>query len=70
MKITLRKRPISRGAKYSLILDFSPPLKHLEKNKRIRFHTLGVYLYNKPKNLLQRKENRETELLSKIRTSG
>ena len=64
MKISLRKRPISRGARYSLILDFSPPLKHPEENKRIRFHTLGLYLYNKPKNLLQRKENRETLALA------
>lgn len=64
MKITLRKRPISKGVRYSLVLDFSPPLQHPTTGKNIRFHTLGLYLVSRPKSPNERKENRETLLLA------
>lgn len=64
MKITLRKRPISNGARQSLLLDFSPPLQHPATDKNIRFHTLGLYLVTRPKTSNERKENRETLFLA------
>lgn len=64
MNIILRKRPISAGKRYSLQLDFSPPIPHPTKQMKVRFHTLGLYLVAKPQNTNERKENRETLTLA------
>ncbi len=64
MKITLRKRPISGGDRYSLQLDFSPNIQHPKTKRNVRFFTLGLYLHAKPKTTNERKENRDTLTLA------
>lgn len=69
MKIQIRKRPISKGRRFSLFLDFSPPVKHPVDGKAIRFHSLSLYLHARPANADQRKENKKTmELAEKLRS--
>ncbi|MCG8345637.1 MAG: hypothetical protein MI685_10850 [Chlorobiales bacterium] len=64
MNVKLRKRLISAGKRYSLQLDFSPPIPDPVKNKKVRFYTLGLYLHAKPKTSIERKENREKHALA------
>lgn len=59
VKIKLRYRPISKGRK-SLRLDFYPSILAPETNKRIRFETLGMYIYSEPKTLAQKRHNDTT----------
>jgi len=43
-KVTLRKKPISKG-RYSLYLDFWPPIPHPDTSEQTRRKFLGLYLF-------------------------
>lgn len=59
MKATLRKKKIS-GKRVSLYLDFYPPIPHPETGEPTRREFLGRWIYEKPKNALEREHNNET----------
>jgi len=58
-RVKLRQRVIS-GERHSLYLDFYPPIPHPETGKPTRREFLGLYLLDKPKNPLEKQENKET----------
>jgi integrase len=67
IKVTLRQKPISKK-RQSLYLDFYPPIKNQLTGKPTRREFLGMYLYDKPKNLIDKNHNKETfELADSIR---
>lgn len=55
-KVSLRSRPISNGRR-TLYLEFYPPVRVRETMKVQRYETLGMYIWNKPKNLTQKHYN-------------
>lgn len=59
IKVKIRSYPISQGRR-SLQLDYYPPIRNSETNKLIRFETLGMYVYDKPKNAYQKEHNTAT----------
>lgn len=62
-KVTLRKKPISKG-RQSLFLDIWPPIYNPETGKMERKHYLKLFIYNRPKNDNERKINKETLALA------
>jgi hypothetical protein len=68
-KVTVRKKPISKG-RYSLYLDFYPPFRNPETMKMSRRETLGIYIYQKPKNLMEKQYNKDLllEIIIKCET--
>lgn len=67
-KVKLRQKPISKGRK-SLYLDFHPPIPHpkpfLNKKTGVmvtetRREFLGLYIFEKPKNPIDKQHNTET----------
>lgn len=67
--ITLRQKAISNG-KISLYLDFYPPILNTESNKYTRREFLKLYLFEKPKNQMEKIaniENRRTAELIQMR---
>ncbi|XWW47901.1 site-specific integrase [Fibrella sp. USSR17] len=62
MSVTLREKPISDG-RISLYIDFYPAIKHPQTSKDTRREFLGLYLYEKPKDALERTHNRQTRQL-------
>jgi integrase len=63
MKVTLRKKAITSG-RTSLYLDFYPPLLHPDTGKLTRREFLGIHLFDKPKDSVERHHNRETTKLA------
>lgn len=61
VKITVRDRPIS-GGRRSIYLDYYPAVRIPESMKMIRQETLGMYLYERPKNQMQRQHNETTRV--------
>ena len=61
MKVTLRQKKISKG-KISLYLDFYPPLVDPETKKSTRREFLKLYLYQKPRGVLEKNHNKETKI--------
>lgn len=59
ISVKLRKKPISEG-RQSLYLDFYPPIPNLETGKLTRREFLGMYLFDKPKNPIDKLHNKET----------
>lgn len=55
-KVTVRQRAI-RNNRISLYLDYYPPVRHPETMKMSRREYLGIYIYEKPKNELERDFN-------------
>ncbi|WP_421753577.1 tyrosine-type recombinase/integrase [Croceimicrobium sp.] len=64
MKVTLRKRPRNNG-KISLYLDYYPPIISPKTGKSTRFEYLEMYLYNPPRDEVERKHNREVESMAR-----
>jgi len=64
MKVTIRKRLLDGGERYSLRLDIYPPVPHPDTGKITRFHKLGMYLYANPKTSEARTENKRTKTLA------
>lgn len=59
ISVKLRKKPISEG-RQSLYLDFYPPIPNLKTGKLTRREFLGIYLFDKPKNPIDKLHNKET----------
>jgi integrase len=59
IKVTLRQKSISKG-RYSLFLDFYPPIPHPETGKPSRREFLGLYVFDKPKDYFNKQHNIET----------
>jgi integrase len=67
-KVTLRDRDISKGRK-SLYLDIYPPVKYPATGKESRREFLGLYIYQKPKNPIEKRHNKEQcDLANQIRS--
>lgn len=66
-KVKLRQKAIS-GNRQSLYLDFYPPIPHPETGEPTRREFLGLYLYDKAKNPIDKQHNKETlQLAEQIR---
>ncbi|GAB3909112.1 site-specific integrase [Larkinella knui] len=59
IKVKLRKKPISDG-RSSLYLDFYPAIPHPDTGKPTRREFLGLYIFNKPKTIVDKDQNKET----------
>lgn len=67
IKVKLRKKKIS-GNRQSLYLDFYPPIPHPETGEPTRREFLGLYLFDKAKNPIDKQHNKETlQLAEQIR---
>jgi len=64
IKVTLREKSISKGRK-SYYLDFYPPIPHPKTGEPTRREFLGLYIYENPKNPIDKQHNKETENLAK-----
>jgi integrase len=62
-KVKLRTKSIT-GERKTFYLDFYPPIPHPETGKLTRREFLGLYLFEKAKNPLDKKHNKETEALA------
>ncbi len=62
IKVTLRQKPISKGRK-SLYLDFYPAIPHPETGKPTRREFLGLYIFAKASNPLDKQHNKEQLML-------
>ena len=58
-KVKLRQKPIS-GNRQSLYLDFYPAITHPETGELTRREFLGLYLFDKAKNPIDKQHNKET----------
>jgi integrase len=67
IKVKLRQKAIS-GNRQSLYLDFYPAIPHPETGEPTRREFLGLYLFDKAKNPIDRQHNKETlQLAEQIR---
>jgi integrase len=67
VKVKLREKKIS-GNRQSLYLDFYPAIPHPETGKPTRREFLGLYLFDKSKNPIDKQHNKETlQLAEQIR---
>jgi len=64
-KVTLRKRPVA-GAKESLYLDFYPPIRDPFSMRMTRRESLGIYIYLKPRNEIEREFNHEMMMKAEV----
>ncbi len=60
VKVSLRSKKISKGRK-SLYLDFYPAIKNPETGKESRREFLGMYIFEKPKEALDKQHNQQTK---------
>ncbi|MFT4153702.1 site-specific integrase [Parafilimonas sp.] len=58
-KVKLRQKLIS-GNRQTLYLDFYPPIPHPETGKLTRREFLGMYIFDKPKKVVDKEYNKET----------
>lgn len=72
-KVTLRQREISNG-RISLYLDYYPAIRHPETMRMTRREYLGIYIYSRPKNEMEREFNNDmlvkAEAIRCIRTQS
>lgn len=59
IKVKLRQKPIS-GNRQSLYLDFYPPIPHPKTGKPTRREFLGLYIFDKTKNPIDKQHNSDT----------
>ncbi|WP_276499501.1 site-specific integrase [Pontibacter litorisediminis] len=62
-KVTLRRKPMSKG-RHTLYLDYYPPIPHPDTGKLTRREFLRLYVFDKPRNQLDKHHNRETLTLA------
>lgn len=62
-KVKLRTKKIS-GNRESLYLDFYPPVPHPKTGELTRREFLGLYLFEKPKNPIDKQHNKDTQLVA------
>jgi integrase len=63
IKVKLRTKPI-KGNRQSLYLDFYPAIPHPETGKPTRREFLGLYIFDKAKNPIDRQHNKENLILA------
>ena len=63
MKVSLRQKPIAKE-RLRLFLDFYPAILNPSTGKPTRREFLDLYLFEKPKNTIEREHNKETKLLA------
>lgn len=63
IKVKLRQKAIS-GNRQSLYLDFYPAIPHPETGEPTRREFLGLYIFEKAKNPIDKQHNKETLLLA------
>ena len=67
IKVKLRQKKISEG-RHSLYLDFYPAIPHPETGEPTRREFLKMYLFDKPKDFVDKQHNKETlQLAEQIR---
>ena len=64
MRVTLRKRLLKTG-RISLYLDHYPPIIHPESGKITRWEYLDMYLYNPPRDEMEKRHNKDMETLAR-----
>lgn len=64
-KVALRRRPIT-GARESLYLDFYPAIRDPYSMKMIRREYLGIYIYAKPRNEVEKEYNNEMLMKAEV----
>ena len=63
IKVALHKKPIS-GKRQSLYLDFYPPIPHPKTGKPTRREFLGLYIFDKPTNPIDKQHNKEMQQMA------
>lgn len=63
VKVKLRKKKIT-GNRESLYLDFYPAIPHHTTGELTRREFLGLYLFEKPKNLIDKQHNKDTQTVA------
>ncbi|WP_394749320.1 tyrosine-type recombinase/integrase [Spongiimicrobium salis] len=58
-KVTVRSKSITKGRE-TLYLDFYPPIINSKTGKKSRREHLGLYVITKPKNALEKQDNKQT----------
>ncbi|OIN58007.1 site-specific integrase [Arsenicibacter rosenii] len=67
IKVKLRKKPITDG-RSSLYLDYYPAIPHPDTGKPTRREFLGMYVFDKPRKILDKEQNKQMlELAETIR---
>lgn len=56
--VTLRRRSIS-GGRESLFFDYYPAIRNPETMKMVRWEYIGIYIWEKPRNAIERDYNNE-----------
>ena len=64
MRVTLRMRQLKTG-RISLYLDHYPPVIHPESGKITRWEYLDMYLYNPPRDEMEKRHNKDMETLAR-----
>ena len=64
MRVTLRKRLLKTG-KISLYLDHYPPIVHPENGNITRWEYLNMFLYNPPRDEVEKRHNKDIETLAR-----
>ena len=64
MRVTLRMRPLKTG-RISLYLDHYPPIVHPESGKITRWEYLDMFLFNPPRDEMEKRHNRDVETLAR-----
>jgi len=68
-KVTLRRKPISKG-RQSLYLDFYPAITNTTTGEPTRRLFLGLYIIDKPKDILEKQHNKEVLKIAEQIKSG
>jgi integrase len=63
MKVTIRKKPLTKG-RHRLVLDYYPPIVNPTTNKKTRQENLKLFVYDQPSCPAERTHNRKTIELS------
>lgn len=64
MRVTLRKCMLRTG-KISLYLDHYPPIIHPESGKITRWEYLNMFMYNPPRDEVEKRHNKDIETLAR-----
>ncbi|MCX6330601.1 MAG: site-specific integrase, partial [Bacteroidia bacterium] len=63
IKVTLRQKPISKN-RQTLYLDFYPAISNLETGEKTRREFLGYYIFDNPKNPVDKDHNKQVHKLA------
>ena len=66
MKITIRKRPLTKG-RHRLVLNYYPPIVNSRTNQQTRYENIKLFIYDHPASAVEKNHNRKTlELVNNI----